>query len=544
MKHWLAYGMMLMMLGACAKKPLDAPAPAKAENASSAAKTGPAGRPAGVVIGKRPLTMAEASRQLRADSERVLRTMRGALALRQAREHKARDRVLRLHDGKLFSLSVHRMRIQTALALFARKYRLNIIPDRDVTGRLTVSFSDLSLPQAMDAMLRVNGFYYEVDGDIIRVHRLETRMFEIDYPRFVRGGSGAVEASVSAGGVGSGAGFGGATTGVGQTAGTTGITGTVTGGTGGGGSSTSITSSDSIDFWQEIETNIKALLSGEEGVSRYAINRLSGVVSVTDRHENIEQIAKFIDWVNHSIHRQVVITAQIVEVGRNGVDQFAIDWERVTNRLSLTTAVATVTPFGIVTAAAPQPSLLASYQNNNQTFKNIVQALKEQGNVRIVSRPLVRTINNQPALIKVGTDRTFFQVQSTTNAGAGAVTTTQNDIPQNVTVGLVMSITPHIAANGRVTLDVSPVISSLTGTTTSQNGSTAPILDIKQMSSVVSVDSGQSVMIGGLMKREKSKTQRKIPLLGDIPLLGKLFRGDIDVKRASELVIFVTPYVI
>ncbi len=483
----------------------------------------------------------EAMEKLKQDSAKALLAMAD---VRRQHEMEMRSRKTRVEidDDRLYSLSVRRMRIKTALATFARKYGLNIVPDPDVTGRVTVSFSNLTLSQAMNALLDAQGYYFEKQGDIIRVRNLESRIFEINYPRFVRSGEGNVETSMTSS----------STTGAGATGAGGGATasqaaGTGSAGTGGGGmssSSVSIRSSDTIDFWGELESNLKALLAGDDERSHYTINRLSGIVSVTARHRTMERIARYLDWVNDSVHRQVVITAQIIEVSRNDTDKFAVDWERVTNRLSLTSAVASVTPFGVVTGAPASPTLLGQYQNNNRTFKNIIEALKEQGDLRIVSKPQVRTINNQPAIIKVGTDRTFFRVESVTDTTTAGSTTTTNDIPQTITVGLVMSITPQISADGKVTLDISPVITALSGEEVSANGSKAPILDIKQVSSVVSVRSGQPVIIGGLIKHENSRADRKVPLLGDIPLIGGLFRGTHRIKQSSELVIFITPYVI
>lgn len=520
--HIILIMISLVLAAACAKKP----------------QAGQQAKPAEHHALKMSMSLEQQNEKLKQDSAKALLAMADLKRRHEAAARVASDR-LDMDDKRLYSFSVKRMGIQTALATFARKYGLNIIPDKDVSGRVTVSFSNLSLSQAMNALLEVNGYYFEKDGDILRVHNLETRIFEISYPRFVRSGEGNVETSMTSA---SNTGSSGTTGASGGTTATSG--GSSASGSNGGSSSSSVSirSSDSIDFWGELETNLKALLSEDSG--KYTINRLSGIISVTDRHKNMQQVARYLDWVNTSVHRQVVITAQIIEVSRNDTDKFAVDWERVTNKLSLSSAVASVTPFGIVTGTTAAPTLLGTYQNNNRTFKSIVEALKEQGNLRIVSKPQVRTINNQPAIIKVGTDRTFFRVESVTDTTTAGSTTTTNDIPQNITVGLVMSITPQISADGRVTLDISPVITSLSGEEVSAAGSKAPILDIKQVSSVVSVDSGQPVIIGGLIKQENSRADRKIPLLGDIPLLGGLFRGTHRVKQASELVIFITPYVI
>ncbi len=107
-----------------------------------------------------------------------------------------------------------------------------------------------------------------------------------------------------------------------------------------------------------------------------------------------------------------------------------------------------------------------------------------------------------------------------------------------------MSITPQISADGKVTLNIDPVITGLNGTDTSVSGSQAPRLDVKQLSSVVRVRSGETVVIGGLIDRAESEQTRSVPLLGDIPFIGGLFSTKEKIKQNKELVIFLTPYVV
>jgi len=488
-------------------------------------------------------SLEKADETLKADSTKAL--LRMADIERQHKQRMAQP-PLAEKDERMFSFSVKRVYMKTALAMFAQRYKLNIIPDLDVSGKVTVSFSNLSLRQSMEALLKANGYYFTQEGDILRVHNMETRMFEVNYPRFIRSGEGNVETSMNSGssdagsntGTSGGTGTAAAVVTTGSSSGSSSNNSTDSGGS--SSSNMSIKSSDSIDFWGELDTNVKALVSKD---GTYTINRLSGVISVTDHHSSVVNVAKYLDWIDASIHRQVVVTAQIIEISKSNTDKFAIDWSRVTRKLNVASAVASITPFGIISGTTT-PSLTATYENNNKTFKSIIEALKEQGDLKVISNPEVRTINNQPAIIKVGTDRTFFRVESVTNTTSGLASTTSNDIPLNITVGLLMSITPQISANGQVTLDISPVVTSLTGTETSTSGSVAPVLDIKQVSSVVSVKSGQPVVIGGLIQHNTSLNKRKVPMIGDIPILGSLFRGQQDTHRSSELVIFITPYVI
>ncbi len=158
-------------------------------------------------------------------------------------------------------------------------------------------------------------------------------------------------------------------------------------------------------------------------------------------------------------------------------------------------------------------------------------------------QPRVVTMNNQPALIKVATDQPFFtSTISQGTAGTGNIVTEQ---ARSVTVGLVLSVTPQISEDGWIMMDVTPIISRLREIAESPLGTAnAPILDVKQSSGLVRLRDGEMIIIGGLIQEESSETERKVPLLGDIPWLGRLFKGTYTVKTKSELVIFISPKIV
>jgi type II secretory pathway component GspD/PulD (secretin) len=116
---------------------------------------------------------------------------------------------------------------------------------------------------------------------------------------------------------------------------------------------------------------------------------------------------------------------------------------------------------------------------------------------------------------------------------------------RSVTVGLVLSVTPQISDDGWIMMDVTPIISRLREIATSPlETATAPVLDIKQSSGLVRLKDGEMIIIGGLIQEESSETERKVPILGDIPFLGRLFTGTYTAKTKSELVIFLSPKIV
>ena len=421
--------------------------------------------------------------------------------------------------------------IKDVLKLFSetgsRRY-VNIVADDDVEGEVDVSFRKLSLHQAMTAILQSKGYYYVESGDLLIVKNMESRLFEIDYPRMVRNGTFNVSSTMSSSSSSS-SGPSSNTTNSGSTDSASGSE-----------SGADINSVNMVDFWGELSTDIRSMLSDRGALS---VNKMAGTVAVKDQHRNVQLIADYIASASESVKRQVIIRTQILRVAGEYNRKFNIDWTRLTNTVIASTGTAITNPFGLATAT-PAGAINLTLQNNAGTIQAIIDALEEQGDIQVVSDPQIRTLNNQSALIKVGKERTFFGIESTTNTTTAGATTTVNDVQQKITIGLVMSVTPQISRNGYVTMDISPAITSLTGVDQSVSGSTAPIIDVQQLSSMVRVKSGESVVIGGLIESTKSNTERSIPLLGAIPFVGALFRSNVDVDRDEELVIILTPYVV
>ncbi len=413
--------------------------------------------------------------------------------------------------GRVFSFRAREMPLVDALRLFSRANTLNIVVEPGIEGVVTVDFQGLALPKAMAALLDTQGYYWERDGELIVVRRLKTRIFTLDYIRLERSGEGRNKAQVTSGSGTSG----------GQDAG-----------------EVILSQQDHIKFWEEIETQIEALLSDE---GRFVVNRLSGTIQVTDLHRRVEEVATFLVNVRNSLYRQVEIQARIYEIALRDDYSLGVDWSRIDLRtpkgsFNLTNIV-TAPAGGFVARAAT-----AAFSFNDGDFQGVIRALREQGDVQVVSQPRILTLNNQPALIKVGTDQSFFTSTTTQGtAGAGNIITEQ---VRTVTSGLVLSVTPQISRDGWIMMDVSPIITRLTDIVESQNGSTAPVLEVKQSGGLVRVRDGQLVIIGGLIQEQLTTTERKVPLLGDLPVLGSFFSGTYQAERNTELVIFLMPRIL
>ena len=440
---------------------------------------------------------------------------------------------------KLYSFEAKSIPVKKALKLFAKAYNLNLLADNDVNGEITVSFNNLAFEQSMTALLGSLGFYWEEKENLIRVRSWQTKLFTVDYIRLNRIGTSTSEAQVSSGSSSSSGGSSGGDSGGGSDS----QAGTI-----------SIKQENRVEFWDELEKQLKLLVS-EEG--RLVMNNISGTVQVSDRHPRVKAIGNYLDDVNDAVHRQVDIQVKILEVTLNDDFSLGVDWTKIVEAGITGTQTAfgisniISSPVGIGTALSPTLSLSTFDINDNgqNNVTSLITALEEQGEVQIVSQPHIRTLNNQSALIKVGTDRTFFRrEQNTDNTSSGSNVTT-TDVPQVVTEGIVLSITPQISKDGWVMMDVSPVVTRVSSVSEVRGvagniQSSAPNLDIRQTSSLVRAFNGETVVIGGLIQTQESKTNRGVPGLKDIPIAGKLFKGQYDSVIRKELIIFLTPKLI
>lgn len=430
---------------------------------------------------------------------------------------------------ELYSFIADDMPIDKAIELFAKAYDLNILVDNDVTGKISISFRSLPFNQAMSALLSSMGYYWQSDNNLIRVRSWETRLFNVNYIRLNRTGTGESSAQVSSGSSGGGEGSGASDDQAGEI---------------------KIKQTNEIEFWDELEKQLKLLVSDE---GRLVINKVAGTVQITDRHPRVVEFAQYINDVNSSISRQVKIEVKILEVTLNKDFSLGIDWNRIGNAavdgFGSTLGVSNIISAPNGTGVALPPTI--SFSSNDTTssganITSVISALEEQGEVQIISQPHIRTLNNQSALIKVGTDRTFFKRERNTETTEVGQDATVTDVAQVVTEGIVLSITPQISKDGWVMMDISPVVTRVSSISEVKDEndtvvSTAPNLDIRQTSSLIRAFNGETIVIGGLIQTQEAKTNRGIPGIKDVKGLGKLFEGDYTSTIKKELIIFLTP---
>jgi MSHA biogenesis protein MshL len=432
-------------------------------------------------------------------------------------------------EERLLSFSVKGVDVREVLRGLAQAGELNIVFDPDISGSVTIDLKDVTLADALEMILGPLGLEYRRERNVIRVRKpqLETRIFTLDYVNLMRSGTSTMSVSASA------ASTGGVTSG-GTTGTTTGPTPVVGGGLAGG--SISVDSRQrETEFYKDIADDLKPLLSPQ---GRLAVNKQSGTVAVTDFPANLRQVAAFLETVTGTILRQVLINAQVLEVTLNDSFRFGIDWTVVAEILASQ---------GTLTALqrlSPNTGLFQIGVTGSD-YSVVIDTISTQGEVNVLSNPRVTALNNQKAVIRVARDDVFFVTQvSIVEQGGQLIERTTQTIPQVVSIGVTLDVTPQIASDGMVTMHIHPIVTDKLGDAVAPTGETAPIVSIRETDTLVRVADGQTVIIGGLMEDKDDDRAEKVPVIGDIPFLGGLFRKTTKTGRKSELVILLTPTVL
>jgi type II secretory pathway component GspD/PulD (secretin) len=428
--------------------------------------------------------------------------------------------------------------IAAAFLSVSRSYGVTFVLDPELKGEATLEVRSGTVRDLVEALARSQGCYWEREGNLIAIRKSVVRFYEIDYPQMTRSAQGGASVVLSAQAA---AGLNGGLAG-GNNAASTGV-GTLSGASQNDQTNLSIQQQNQSTFWSDVQSELSGLAQPGETT---AVNKLAGVAIVSAPPGRQDDFRSFIDLLNRRISQQVRISARVIEVELDSQHQLGVDWTLAATKIGglALNGWATSTGFATLGGQTLAPSAVSGTLSAGKVSAAI-GALSEQGSVRAVSNPSVLSLSNQTAFVKVGTEQTFFSLSnSTTINQSGAATpfsTTQNSYAQNpITIGTVLYVTPEVNGDGTVTVDVLPAITQLIGIDTSPDGQqTAPRMDIKSLSTIARLHPGESIMIGGLIYDETAEQSRKVPGLGDIPVLGRAFGTAGGVKTRSELVIFL-----
>ncbi|MCK9175616.1 MAG: pilus (MSHA type) biogenesis protein MshL [Desulforhopalus sp.] len=294
----------------------------------------------------------------------------------------------------------------------------------------------------------------------------------------------------------------------------------------------------------------------------YALNRMTGTLYVRAHPSQIDMVSKLIHRYKQVLERQILIEAQILDVSLNEQYQYGVDWSVLGQNVvatygntvgSLSGVEAQLPIVDVPTRTVTLPasdlgsssgrSLGAMYSEGR--FTSAINMLQMFGTVRVLSNPSIRAKNAHPAFISVGKSSQYISKSSSsvTNVGGGATTTSADVTTSSVFDGIVLGVEPFIADDGKISLTIHPMQSAVDSDSLTLidagggNKVTLPVIDFKGMTTALSMSSGDTVILGGLIDEIGSDTGDGIPGLTDVPLLGSLFGSRSHKKTARELII-------
>lgn len=492
----------------------------------------------------------------------------------------------------VYSIVVYDTPVREVLFAIARDSKFNVDIHPNIKGNVTLNAVDQTLPAILERISKQVDLTYKIQNNVLTIapDQPVLRTYKVDYVNMSRDTTSFIGADGQ----------------ISSASQSSGANGTISNSAGNGAnnsSRTSVTSESKSHFWETLEKNLKDILaetdkevlitrsgsssksntkskagqagkSAEDEVANVAdlksereedrnefktlfagtviVNREAGIINVRATNKQHEKIQDFIDKVMSSARRQVLIEATIVEVRLNDSFQAGIDWSRFGN---------TATSSGFTFQQSLGPSInpasngfAIGYLNPVSSLGNLaasVTLLKQFGDTKVISSPKLMVLNNQTAILKVVDNIVYFTVQAQqSQATQGGVLSTVTTTPNTVPVGIVMSVTPQINENSAVNINVRPTISRVVSFVRDPNpqlaniASQVPQIQVREMESLLQVNSGNTAILGGLMQDEIQRNTDKVPGLSDIKGFGEIFKGRDYANKKTELVIFLRPTVV
>jgi MSHA biogenesis protein MshL len=468
-----------------------------------------------------------------------------------------------------FDLSVNNTPANQVFTAIVSGTRYSIVVPSDVSGYITLHLKDVTVFEALEAIREVYGYEYKVDGSRIYIQgvSMQTRIYQVNYLTGRRSGTSSVR--VSSSGLTDSPSTGGTTTSQGTTITGDGIKGNQF--DRGADNSSKVTTTTTSDFWDELSKSLTAIVGNEKGRS-VVISPMSGVIVVRAMPDELRNVAIYLKASQISIERQVILEAKIIEVSLTDSLQTGVNWASFTNdgnnftsagqlgagaALAPTVGGVPSTLTGSAITGIPGSSLSASGSNSGSLFGLAFQTsnfaamlnfLESQGSVHVLSSPRIATLNNQKAVLKVGTDEFFVTGITTTTTVVGTTATTTPTVTlQPFFSGISLDVTPRIDENNEIILHVHPSVGQVstvnkvlnlgatTGTYTLPLASSA----VSETDSIVRAHDGQIVAIGGLMRQATIEAESGLPGLAK-----SIFGQTSKQTEKRELVILIKPTVV
>lgn len=384
--------------------------------------------------------------------------------------------------------------IHNVFRILSFKSGVNIVAGPEVTGAVTIKLDDVPWQQALDVVLETYGYAYEKKGSIVSVTTVENLKQRRENAMLLAEQE-ALETRIF-----------------------------------------------TLNFGKasEIIESIGKMKSDRGSIN---FDERTNAIIVTDIHDRIELIAVVIETLDATTP-QVLIEAKIIETTLNDTENLGIDWTTMASVGGASRPVSWPFKHGVTQSRFAGPVSVpdaddVSYGTLNfKQFQAVLELLKTRADTNILSNPKIVTLDNKAARIEVGTKHPIPDFGANSETGALQTTgiTYQN-------IGINFQVTPHVNKAGFITLDLQPEVSEVIGTTSFQ-GIDVPLISTEEVFTSVMVKDGDTLVIAGLIKDKVTDIKKKVPFLGDIPIVGLLFTKTEKAIVKSDLIIFITPHII
>lgn len=452
---------------------------------------------------------------------------------------------------KRFRVNARNVEARAFFGSLVKGTALNMVIHPDVSGRISLTLRDVTLDEVLAVVSDIYGYNTTRKGNIIQVFpaTLRTEVIPVDYLQLKRRGISLT--SLTTGSI---------TSSESDTSNNNRDSednnsnnwsennATATGGT-------TIETTSESDFWQQLEKAVQAMIGTGQGRS-IVVSPQASLISVRAFPNELREVKAFLGISQQRLKRQVVLEAKIMEVTLSDGYQQGVNWSDITKTIGSTlvdidrVSVSEALPGGNAIS-----SLLGGQTNvtiSDGNFTSVLSFLDTQGDLNVLSSPRVTAANNQKAVIKVGGDQYFV-----TDISGGEVNSDGGTASPDIELtpffsGISLDVTPQIDDEGGVLLHVHPAVVDVStevrdialGETFGTYKLPLAKSSVRESDSVIHARSGDVVVIGGLMKSSTHDQVSKVPLLGDIPVLGHLFRNVNKIESKTELVILLKPTVV